>query len=294
MINSMTGYGDAEGRLDGVTYVVEIKGVNNRYFKPRIKLPESIAFLEEDIYELLKRNLSRGTIDFVLRLKNVSADMLFAINENALKAYLTKLSDIASSKQLNCPIDVGGLLNLPGVLEPLSPSEEKADRVKKLVLDISKEALERLKQMRNAEGAELKADLFSYCDVMKERLETIKKRKNKVMQEYHEKLKHRVEELTAGARMKLDEDVIAREVAVFADRSDISEETARLESHLKQFEDSCSCEGQAGRRLEFLAQEMLREANTIASKAGDVDIAHCVVDIKCSIDRLKEQVQNIE
>lgn len=294
MINSMTGYGDAEGQLDGVTYIVEIKGVNNRYFKPRIKLPESVAFLEEDIYELLRHNIDRGTIDFVLRLKNVSADMLYAINESALKAYLTKLSDIASSKQMNCPIDVGGLLNLPGVLEPLSPEEEKASRVKKLVLDISKEALEQLKQMRKAEGAELEADLVKHCNVIKERLETIKKRKNDVMQEYHEKLKQRVEELTAGARLKLDEDVVAREVAVFADRSDISEEIARLESHLKQFEDSCKSQGQSGRRLEFLAQEMLREANTTASKAGDVDIAHCVVDIKCSIDRLKEQVQNVE
>lgn len=294
MINSMTGYGDAEGQLDGVTYIVEIKGVNNRYFKPRIKLPEPVAFLEEDLYELLKNHLARGTIDFILRLKNISSDMLFSINESALKSYLTKLSGVASSKQINCPIDVGGLLNLPGVLEPVSPEEGKAKKVKELVLNISMTAIEKVKQMRQAEGAELQADLLKNCDLIKGSLEKIKSRKDVVVQEYHEKLKHRVEELSAGARLKLDENVIAREVAIFADRSDISEEIARLESHLKQLEQSCKSDGQAGRKLDFLAQEMLRESNTIASKASDVEIAHCVVDIKCCIDRLKEQVQNVE
>lgn len=292
MINSMTGYGDAQDQLDGVTYHVEIKGVNNRYFKPRIKLPDPVAFLEEDLYELLKFNLARGTIDYILKLKNISADMLFSINENALRSYLTKLTDV--SKQINCPIDISGLLNLPGVLEPVSPDQSKAKRVKELVIAISKEAIEKVKSMRRAEGEELKADLLKNCEAIRANLEKIKLRKDVVVQEYHEKLKHRVEELTAGARLKLDENTMTREVAIFADRSDISEEIARLESHLKQLVQSCESDGEAGRKLDFLSQEMLRESNTIASKASDVEIAHCVVDIKCGIDRLKEQVQNIE
>ena len=114
------------------------------------------------------------------------------------------------------------------------------------------------------------------------------------MQEYHKKLKKRVGELLAGAKLKLDEETLAREVAIFADRSDISEEIARLESHLQQFADSCESDGQAGRKLDFISQEMLREANTIASKASDTEIIRLVVEIKCRIDRIKEQVQNVE
>lgn len=294
MINSMTGYGDAEGQLDGVTYSVEIRGVNNRYFKPRIKMPEAVAFVEGDIYELLRHNLARGTVDYVLRLKNLSADMLFEINAGALKAYLAKISDITASADVQCPIDVGALLSLPGVLEPLRPAEEKAERVKEHVLKVSTEAIERFKQMRAAEGAELEADLLKNCEVIKSNLETIRTRKDTVLKEYHQKLTNRVAELMGKASLDLDSEMISREVALLAERSDISEEITRLDSHLKQVEESCKADGQSGRRLDFLSQEMLREANTIASKASDAEIAHCVVDVKCSIDRIKEQVQNVE
>jgi len=294
MINSMTGYGDAEGQLDGVTYIVEVRGVNNRYFKPKIKLPDAVAFLEEQVYELLRRNVSRGAVDYILRLKNVSADMLFEINANALGAYLKRLSEVTGSAGITAPMDVSGLLTLPGVLEPMSPDEQKAQRVRDFVLALSSKAIEDFKQMRQAEGAELEADLVQNCDQIRAYLEKIRQRKDLVLQQYHERLKSRVDELLAGAKLRLDAETVAREVAVFAERCDISEEITRLESHLKQFEESCRTDGQAGRRLDFLAQEMLREANTIASKASDIEIAHCVVDIKCCIDRLKEQVQNVE
>jgi len=294
MINSMTGYGDAEGQLDGVTYIVEIKGVNNRYFKPRIKLPETVAFLEEQVYELLRRNIVRGSVDFVLRLKNASADMLFEINATALRVYLNKLHEIASSAGASAPMDVGGLLSLPGVLEPMSPDEKKSMAVKQIVLELSGSALEDFRKMRRTEGAELEADLIKNCGEIKQHLEKIQQRKDKVLQQYHERLRARVDEMLAGVNIKLDPDTLSREIAVFAERCDISEELTRLESHLKQFEDNCKTDGQAGRRLDFLGQEMLREANTIASKSADAEIAHFVVDIKCCIDRLKEQVQNVE
>jgi uncharacterized protein (TIGR00255 family) len=294
MINSMTGYGDAEGQLDGVTYIVEVKGVNSRYFKPKIKLPETVAFLEEQIYELLRRNIVRGSVDYVLRLKNASADMLFEINVNALTVYLNKLKTVASSTGASAPMDVGGLLSLPGILEPMSPDEQKAKRVADFVLELSGTAIEGLKQMRRAEGAELEADLLKNCCEIRQYLEKIRERQDLVLQQYHDRLRIRVDELLAGTDFKLDADTLAREVAVFAERCDISEEVTRLESHLKQFEDNCRTDGQAGRRLDFLGQEMLREANTIASKAADIEIAHCVVNIKCCIDRLKEQVQNVE
>ncbi len=290
----MTGYGDAEGQLDGVTYAVEIRTVNNRYFKANIKLPETIAFLTEAIEKLLRRNLSRGTVNYVLRLRNASANVLFDIDETALQAIMERLSRIASSANINCPIDIGSLLNLPGILEPASPDEKIAKQIKKTVLEISQEAIEKLKQMRAAEGTALEADLKKHCSAIKQDIERICARSEVVLTRYAEKLKKRVNELLAGAKLKLDEETLAREVAIFAERSDISEEIARLDSHLQQLMQSCQTNSQAGRRLDFISQEMLREANTIASKASDTEITSCVVDIKCRIDRIKEQVQNVE
>jgi uncharacterized protein (TIGR00255 family) len=190
---------------------------------------------------------------------------------------------------------VGGLLTLPGIVQPALPDEKKAEQIKKMVLSVTQKAIDRLKQMRAAEGAALAADLDSHCKAVKQDLEQIRTRSGVVLQEYQKKLKKRVDELLADAKLKLDKETIAREVAIFADRSDISEEIARLDSHLQQFAESCRTNAQAaGRRLDFISQEMLREANTIASKACDTEIIRCVVDIKCRIDRIKEQVQNIE
>ena len=290
----MTGYGDAEGQLKGVTYAVEIRTVNNRYFKANIKLPETVAFLTEAIEKLLRRNLSRGTVNYVLRLRNASANVLFDIDETALQAIMERLSRIASSANINCPIDIGSLLSLPGILEPASPDENIAEQIKKTVLEISQEAIEKLKQMRAAEGTALEADLKKHCSAMKQDIERICARSEVVLTRYAEKLKKRVNELLAGAKLKLDEETLAREVAIFAERSDISEEIARLDSHLQQLLQGCQTNSQAGRRLDFISQEMLREANTIASKASDTEITSCVVDIKCRIDRIKEQVQNVE
>ena len=290
----MTGYGDAEGQLNGVTYTVEIKTVNSRYLKANIKLPETVAFLEEAIEKLLRKNLSRGTVNYVLRLKNAPANALFDIDEPALKTLMETLNRIATSANIQCPIDIGTLLNLPGIVEPASPDEEIAEKIKKTVLDISLEAIEKLKQMRAAEGTALEADLKQNCSAIKQDLERIRDRSEIVLRRYAERLQKRVNELLAEAKLKLDEDTLAREVAIFAERSDISEEIARLDSHLQQLLDGCEASGQAGRRLDFISQELLREANTIASKATDSEITSCVVDIKCRIDRIKEQIQNVE
>ena len=304
----MTGYGDAEGQFNDITYAVEIKAINNRYFKARIKLPESLTFLEDDIEKLLARELSRGTINYVLRLKNVSATALFDIDDTALKSYVERLNEVASSIGIKCPIDMSGLLALPGMLVPISRDKETAGQIKEKVLSITQEAIENLKQMRAAEGAALATDLEEHCKAIKQALEQIRARSVVVPQECKQRLKKRVDELLADGKLKLDESTLAREVAVLAERSDISEEIARLDSHLQQFARSCEgskagktgqdvsgkADSQAGRKLDFISQEMLREANTIASKTSDIEIIHWVVDIKCRIDRIKEQVQNVE
>jgi len=295
MISSMTGYGESQGEIDGVTYAVEIRTLNNRYLKTSIKLPDTAAFLEEALDKLLRENLSRGTINYVLRLKGTSANMGFEINETILQNYVEKLSRIATgSAEADYQIDIASLLAIPGILEPVSPNEETAAKIREMVLKLSKQALEQLKQMRLAEGTALAADLENHCKATKQVLEKIIARREVVLQEYKNKLQKRVNALLASAKLELDEDTLAREVAVFADRADISEEIARLDSHLQQFADSCQTNNKAGRRLDFICQEMLREANTIASKTSDTEISHWVVDIKCQIDRIKEQVQNIE
>jgi uncharacterized protein (TIGR00255 family) len=290
----MTGYGGAQGEVNGINYVVEVKAVNNRYFKAIIRLPELTAFLEEDIERLLRKNLSRGTVNYVLRLKAVSANTLFDIDETALQTIVEKLSRVGSSVDINRAIDIGSLLNLPGIIQPTLPDEEMAEQIREVVLKISQEAIDKLKQMRAVEGDFLEADLKKHCRAIEQDLERIRARSAAVLQEYAKRLRKRVDELLAHAELKLDEEILAREVAIFADRSDISEEIARLDSHLQQFAQSCQANDQAGRRLDFIGQEMLREANTIASKASDTEITRWVVDIKCQIDRIKEQVQNVE
>lgn len=289
----MTGFGDGQGQFNGVTYAIEIRAVNNRYFKAKIKLPESLAFLEEYIEKVLRKNLSRGMVNYVLRLKNVPAEALFEIDEKALRVYIERLGRLGSCIDTKCQIDIGSLLSLPGIVTPASPDEQTAEQIKKVVLEVTEQAIGKVQQMRQAEGAALAADLDGRCKAIRKALKQIHARSEVVLQEYQKRLRKRADGLLAEAKLKLDEETVAREVAVFAERSDISEEVARLESHLQQFTQSCQAGEQTGRKLDFITQEMLREANTIASKACDTEIVNCVVEIKCQIDRIKEQVQNI-
>jgi uncharacterized protein (TIGR00255 family) len=294
MINSMTGFGQAQAQLDGASYSVEIKTVNNRYLKTIIKLPEMLTFLEDDIDKLLRKNLCRGTVNYTLRLKDVPSDCLFDIDEAALRALVEKLIQLNHNAGFEGAIDTAALLDLPGIVRQPMPDMETVEHQKKAALEVSQVAIEQLKLMRSKEGSFLEADLRSNYEAIEKDLVQISSRSEVVIQEYAKKLRHRVDILLSEAKLDLDQATLAREVAVFADRSDISEEVARLQSHVQQFAQTCLTETQAGRRLDFISQEMLREANTIASKASDTEITRCVVDMKCRIERIKEQVQNIE
>ena len=294
MINSMTGYGSAEGRLSGVTYAVEISTVNNRYFKATIRLPETLEYLEGDVEKQLRLEVSRGTVNCVVRQKGAPAEALFEINEKALASLMNRLSKISPAGDVERELDLAGLLALPGILSPAIPSGALAGQIRQKVLAVTKQAIKSLKVMRAAEGKALEADLKSHCGGIRTNLVKIRLRSTACPQQYAEKLRKRVDDLLAAAKLKLDDQTLAREVAVFADRADISEEIARLDSHLVQFEKALKSNEQSGRKLDFISQEMLREANTIGSKASDSEIVHLVVEIKCRIDRIKEQVQNVE
>jgi uncharacterized protein (TIGR00255 family) len=292
MICSMTGYGDAELTTQGVRYSAEIRSVNNRYFKASVKLPDPFAYLEPDIERLLRERLGRGSVTYALRLRSVTGIEAYEINVGALERYVRQLQPLAAlGAQIG--IELGSTLSLPGVSQPPQLDETQKQRQWDVVRQLSAQVLDKVVAMRAAEGRALRADLLAHCQAVLDQLETVRLRAPDVIREYHQRLAQRVAELTGAAELNLDADVLAREVALYAERSDISEEVARLASHVQQFRELCESNELAGRKLEFLSQEMLREANTIASKSNDVQIARGVIEIKASIDRLKEQTANV-
>ena len=290
----MTGFGEATGEVDGIVYTVEIRTVNNRYFKPYLRLPDMAAFCQETIEKLLRENIRRGSINYSLFMKNISGRPLFDVDQNAINDYILKLKSIAEANNLQCKIDLAQLLALPSVIQPATPDDSQAETIKQAVLTLTAQAIEKLKEMRVCEGESIAAGLVADCDVIKEKLRMIGDRCPLVLQEYHDRLQKRAQQLTAEAQLNIDEQVLIREIAIFAERSDITEELNRLDSHINQFRQLCESDENAGRKLDFISQEMLREANTIASKASDTQISQWVIDIKCAVDRIKEQVQNIE
>jgi uncharacterized protein (TIGR00255 family) len=294
MVSSMTGFGQACAEVDGVVYTVEVRSVNNRYFKASLRLPDIAAFLEGEIEKKARESIQRGTLSFSLRMKNISGQALFDVDENTLNSYVQRLREILPDDENRCTVDLASMLGLPGIVQPVIPDAEHIEIMKRTILKLTTEALEQLKKTRLEDGKSLVGDLLNNCRKISDDLETIRQRKDTVVREYHEKLKKRVDELLSQGQLRIDSDLLAREVAIYADRSDINEEIMRLDSHVQQFELCCKQGDAVGRRLDFITQEMLREANTIGSKALDATIAHSVIDIKCAIDRIKEQVQNAE
>jgi uncharacterized protein (TIGR00255 family) len=293
MIVSMTGFGDAAAERDGTHYAVEIRSLNNRFFKPVIKLPENVSGLEPELESTLRVRLGRGSITYILKMRMDSAEAAYHINTPALKAYLQQLQDVKGLDRL-LHIDLATLLQLPGVCqEPRDESDEIA-RHGDIIRELTVKAIEKLNAMRRREGQSLFDELMKHVKVVFTNLGEIGKRAPFVIEDYHKRLSQRVNQLLSKAELKVSEPDLIKEVAVFAERADINEEIQRLGHHLEAFEDACRTDEHAGRKLDFITQEMLREANTIASKANDAQIARHIVEIKGAIDRLKEQVQNVE
>lgn len=294
MLQSMTGYGEAIYEADGLYYCAQIRTVNNKFLKTSMKLPESVNFLEENIEKLIRGQITRGTVYYSLQMKSSAEKPLATVNHGIVRYYVEELNKAVGSQAANCRINLANIINMPGVIEAYTPDEQQQELIEKAVCKVTADALESLKKMRQAEGVQLAADLSSHCDVIENVLNNVGTKAPVVVSEYYEKLQRRVNELLSAAKLNIDEQQMIREVALFADRCDISEEIARLRSHLKLFHKACDTEESVGRRLDFLCQEMFREVNTIGSKASDAQICQWVVDMKCSVERLKEQVQNVE
>jgi uncharacterized protein (TIGR00255 family) len=295
MIRSMTGFGTAMAEESGAHYVVEVRSVNNKFFKAAVRLPEELHGLEPEIESVLAARLSRGSVLATVRFQDNSAEAAARINHPALQRYLEQLLAVPGLTHGATRIDLGALLSLPGVVAS-EPGHERLERARGMLLRLTSEACDHVLSMRAREGRALHDDLLRHCRVLEGHLSVIAGRAPVVVEMYQQRLRQRMETLLAEVGASVREEDLLREVAIFADRSDISEEVARLQGHLAQFREIvAAADGDpAGRTLDFISQEMLREANTIASKCLDVEVSRRIVEIKGTIDRLKEQAQNVE
>lgn len=296
MIRSMTGFGDASGVYGGVHYFLEIRSLNNKYFKASIRLPEDLQGLEPVLESELRRRLTRGTITLVGKVSDESASAAYEVNHQALSRYIDQVRRTAQIADGTVAMELGPLLSLPGVLMPPSDDEERLDKARDAFMELLDLACAHLIAMREREGMLLLEDLRGHHEIIRTRLLSISERAPGVLVEYELRLRQKVEMLLKDAGFTAEPVDLVREVALFAERSDIAEEIARLSGHLQQFEQMIGdgADRPIGRTLDFLSQEMLREANTIASKSGDAEISKHIVEIKGAIDRIKEQVQNVE
>lgn len=294
MIHSMTGYAAVQCVHDGACYALEVRSLNNKYLKLSIKVPENLQFLESEMDRIVRSRLSRGSVALALRVRREAGSRAVPINAAALQRYAEELNAVSLPSGVQRTMDLGTLASLPGVCDVPPIDDESRDVVIGLGAELTNEALDVMIDMRRREGGTLGAELARCCSEIGEKVERIAVRAPLVIDEYHERLKTRVETLMKSSRLELESEGLMREVALYAERSDINEEVSRLRSHLDQFEELCEGGKPVGRTLEFLTQELLREANTIASKSGDAAIARSIVEVKGLIDRLREQVQNVE
>lgn len=292
MIRSMTGFGRGESRGDGKDFSVEIKTVNHRYSDIFIKMPRQISYLEDKIRSTISKELSRGKIDVYVSFEDYSEDSKSVlIDEPLARAYIKAVELLKNEYSLKDDISVSLIAKFPDVLkvEKVEQDENSLWQVLKAALD---NAVASLISMREMEGEGLKKDVLEKTACIEKNLNEITARAPEVVKEYRQKLESRIKELLE--QQTIDENRLAMEVAIFADRCSIDEEILRLGSHIKQLREALELDIPVGRKLDFLIQEMNREINTIGSKANDLTITRYVVDVKSEIEKIREQIQNIE
>lgn len=293
----MTGFGEASTQTpDGAHYFLEIRSLNGRYFKATIRLPDEFQGLEAEIESELRRRLTRGSVTLSATCGDATAAAAYTINHLALSAYIRQLEQAPQVASGAVKIDIAPLLSLPGVLQPPANEEDRHERARAVFLGLLDRACRNLLTMREKEGAALLEDLLAQRDLILDRIKIVRERAPQVTLDYENRLRTRIQMMLKEADIKLDAVDIIREIAVYAERSDVSEEITRLSGHMDQYAQLLTNgdDKPVGRTLDFLAQEMLREANTMASKSSDTTLSRAVVEIKGAIDRIKEQVQNIE
>ncbi len=292
MLRSMTGFGSASSTQGGMTVGVEIRSVNNRHRKCLVRLPEEFLPLEGPLEQTVAKHFHRGSLTVSVRVQEATGEQAGRIDETAFQSYLNQLLAMPGVDHSATKIDLAGILNLPGVI--IFDEEQRLERVSALACQAAEAACEQLQNMRETEGEALEQDLSAQCGVIEERLQTIRDALPSISKLHEDRMLQRMREMMESLNVADDPRDLVREVAFFAERSDISEEITRMDAHVLQFRDLLTGNEPIGRTLDFLTQEMLRETNTIGSKVQQVDISRAIVEIKSAVDRLKEQVQNVE
>ena len=288
---SMTGYGRASLTRDGRTLTVELRSVNHRFLDLSLRMPRELQFLEDTVRKQIGEHLTRGHVDVTVTYLNLRADSKRVTVDTALaQAYIEALEDVKALGNLADDRTVTGIARLPDVLTVIEADEDE-EALKSLLRDTLDAALDKLITMRTNEGAIMKADLLRILDEIEKCSFLVDERYPETVAEYRKKLTDRLSELLDG---KVDEGRIAQEVAIMADKAAVDEETVRLRSHIKHAREKCEAKEPSGRALDFLVQEMNREVNTISSKSQDIPITEAVLTCKSAIEKLREQLQNVE
>ncbi len=292
MLKSMTGFGRCEVLSEERKIIVEMKAVNHRYCDISIKMPKKLSFFEAGIRNVLKQYISRGKVDVFITYEDYTENnVCVKYNEDIAREYLQNLKKMSDTFQIENDIRVSALSRFPDVF---TLEEQTIDETElwKLIEKAVRSAAEQFVQARIAEGENLKNDLVNKLDDMKELIHYIEVRSPQIVNEYRQKLSAKVSELLGDT--KLDESVLATEVVLYADKICVDEETVRLRSHIQNMVSTLDAGEEIGRKLDFIAQEMNREANTILSKANDLDVSNKAIDLKTEIEKIREQIQNIE
>ena len=292
MIKSMTGFGRAQETVDGMTVTVELKSVNHRYFEFTAKVPRTYGFLEQKLKSFLNARVSRGKMECYVSIENLEESVMeVVVNPSLAKGYVDALRTLSETFGLKEDYSAISIAKFPDVLTlRKAPADE--EKIWNAVQKVTELAVERFVTMRETEGEKLRADILSKADTILEHVAFVESRSPKTVREYHEKLRQRMEELLENTQV--DEQRLLTEAAIFADKVAVDEETVRLRSHISQLREFLNADEPIGRKLDFLVQEMNRESNTIGSKAQDVEIAKRVIAIKAEVEKIREQVQNIE
>ena len=292
MIKSMTGYGSAKGTAAGLALSVELKSVNNRYLDVSVKLPRTLMFAEEPVRSAVAKHITRGKVDvFITADASQSDSVEVRVNEALLRGYISALGEVRDKFSLTDDMSLMSLCRLPEVLST-ERRELDADELTSGLLAIPEEALSGYDAMREREGEKLRDDVLGRIDEIGRLTGIVEERSPQTVAEYRARLEQKLRETLEG--MSVDDSRVLTECAIFADRVAVDEETVRLRSHLSQLKAMASGESPIGRKMDFLIQELNRESNTIGSKCQSADIARVVVDLKAEIEKIREQIQNVE
>ena len=292
MIKSMTGYGSAKGKAGDLEISVELKSVNNRYLDASVRMPRSFLFAEDAVKSAIGRHISRGKVDIFINVDSSAADdMSVKVNEALLRGYLDAIRLISEKYGLENDLNAVSAARFPDILS-IEKKDLDAEAISAGIVAIAEEALRDFDAMRQREGEKLCADVLCKLETISALVETVEREAPKTVEAYQNRLREKMNEVLSSAGV--DENRILAEAAIFADRIAVDEETVRLRSHMSQLRTMLAGGSPIGRKIDFLIQEFNREANTIGSKCQNSDIAHVVVELKSEIEKIREQIQNIE